>query len=190
MTASPLTDIKARQVICPTTGKSVTRVSGVSSPVRKNISLNPSGKSLLQLRPSRPKEGRWPSSRTLGGMRWTRMARLTSAHTSRTAKSCGPDAPTLASSWRQCFRIALAMVTTSPITGESTKETVKTIRAGNAGCFGEARGDYARVLSIFAREASVTGLDESIPILRDPLAGDVLLSGIGTRPSPDGVRGG
>jgi hypothetical protein len=28
-------------------------------------------------------------------------------------------------------------VTRSPITGESTKETVKTIRAGNAGMFGE-----------------------------------------------------
>ena len=29
-------------------------------------------------------------------MRWTRMARKTNALTSRTAKSCGPDAPTLA----------------------------------------------------------------------------------------------
>src|ERR1700684_1178252 len=33
------------------------------------------------------------------GMRWTRAALLTRALTSRTAKSCGPDAPTLASSW-------------------------------------------------------------------------------------------
>ncbi len=51
---------------------------GLSSPVCKNIPLNPSGKSILQLRPSRPNEGRWPSSRTLGGMRWTRQFRKTS----------------------------------------------------------------------------------------------------------------
>src|SRR6204780_5502278 len=35
------------------------------------------------------------------GMRWTWVALLTRALTSRTAKSCGPDAPTLASSWRK-----------------------------------------------------------------------------------------
>ena len=34
------------------------------------------------------------------GMRWTRAALLTRALFLRTAKSCGPDAPTLASSWR------------------------------------------------------------------------------------------
>jgi len=39
--------------------------------------LVPTGKSLLELRPSRPREGRWPSSRTLGGMRWTRQVRKT-----------------------------------------------------------------------------------------------------------------
>jgi len=36
--------------------------------------------------------------------------------------------------------------------------------------------------------ASVTGLDESIPFLRYPLAGDLLLYGIGARPSPYGVH--
>src|SRR5579863_10591719 len=36
--------------------------------------------------------------------------------------------------------------------------------------------------------ASVTGLDESIPFFRHPLAGDLLLYGIGARPSPDGVH--
>jgi hypothetical protein len=35
------------------------------------------------------------------------------------------------------LRITLVTVTERPITGESTKETVKTIRAGNAGMFGE-----------------------------------------------------
>ena len=70
-------------------------------------------------RPSRPTEGRWPSSQTRGGMRWTRAALLTRApdsafartsvdgyqvrrrlwrRRSRTEKSCGPDASTLASS--------------------------------------------------------------------------------------------
>jgi len=42
----------------------------------------------------------------------------------------------------------------SPVTGKSAKETVKTIRAGNAGCFRCDRGDYARVLFHFAREAA------------------------------------
>jgi len=53
----------------------------------------------------------------------------------RTAKSCGPDLSTLRSSERQCLRIALATVTKSPIAGESTKETVKTNRAGKVGSF-------------------------------------------------------
>jgi hypothetical protein len=49
----------------------------------------------------------------------------------RTAKSCGPDAPTLASSWwRQLRRRGWQ---TSPVTRESTKETVKTIARGMPG---------------------------------------------------------
>ena len=40
-------------------------------------------------------EGRWPSSRTCGEMRWTRRARRR-ACVKRTAKSCGPDAAVLA----------------------------------------------------------------------------------------------
>jgi hypothetical protein len=43
---------------------------------------------------------------------------------SRTAKSCGPDAPTLASSLRYD---PLTTVAKKPVTGESAKETVKTI---------------------------------------------------------------
>ncbi len=62
----------------------------------------------------------------------------------RTAKSCGPDAPTLASSSRMLCRPYRASDTTqvrkrrwqkSPVTGESTKEPVKTIACGNAGRF-------------------------------------------------------
>ncbi len=62
----------------------------------------------------------------------------------RTAKSCGPDAPTLASRLRMLCRPYRASDTTSvrkrrwqesPVTEESTKETVKTIACGNAGQF-------------------------------------------------------
>jgi hypothetical protein len=59
----------------------------------------------------------------------------------RTAKSCGPDAPTLASSSRSCvgptgLRQNISAGDggkKSPVTGESTKETVKTIACGDAG---------------------------------------------------------
>ena len=53
----------------------------------------------------------------------------------RTAKSCGPDAPTLASSLRKLFRRRRWQE--SPVTGESTKETVKTIAQGRPGISGE-----------------------------------------------------
>ena len=62
----------------------------------------------------------------------------------RTAKSCGPDAPTLASSSRMLCRPQPGADKTSvrgrrwqesPVTEESTKETVKTIACGNAGRF-------------------------------------------------------
>src|SRR5205814_2899155 len=52
-------------------------------------------------------------------------------HVRRTAKSCGSDAPTLASSWRKYFRWRRWQ--TSPVTGKSTKETVKTIARGMPG---------------------------------------------------------
>jgi hypothetical protein len=63
----------------------------------------------------------------------------------RTAKSCGPDAPTLASSSRMASRPYRARTSLifrkrrwqkSPVTEESTKETVKTIACGNARCSG------------------------------------------------------
>src|SRR5438067_11187980 len=52
-------------------------------------------------------------------------------HVRRTAKSCGSDAPTLASSRRKYFRWRRWQ--TSPVTGKSTKETVKTIARGMPG---------------------------------------------------------
>src|ERR1700731_2229728 len=49
-----------------------------------------------------PQRGVSRTSQTRDRMRWTRAALLTRAPT-RTAKSCGRDAPTLASSWRKPF---------------------------------------------------------------------------------------
>src|SRR6266576_3652530 len=48
-----------------------------------------------------PQEGRFPIVTDVGsGMRWTRELRKTNASVTRTAKSCGSGAPTLALSWR------------------------------------------------------------------------------------------
>ena len=83
--------------------------------------------------------------------RWMagRVERLVSDHQAsgremlqRTAKSCGPDAPTLASSLAEVQppnRVGVRRISarrrwqTSPVTGESSKETVKTIACGNVG---------------------------------------------------------
>jgi hypothetical protein len=49
----------------------------------------------------------------------------------RTEKSCGPGAPTLESNRPR--QLGRRRWQTSPVTGESTKETVNTIACGNAG---------------------------------------------------------
>src|SRR4051794_37899059 len=62
---------------------------------------------LYNLALSRPdKRGVSRSSRTRDGMRWTRRHRKTNDAGLRTAKSCGPDAPTLASSLAETIREA------------------------------------------------------------------------------------
>jgi hypothetical protein len=61
------------------------------------FALPPALDSELSAPPSRPSEGRWPSSRTLGWDAVDAVACVTNALL-RTTKSCGPDAPTLASS--------------------------------------------------------------------------------------------
>src|SRR5579872_2552375 len=86
-------------------------------------------------------------------MRWT-LWRARRARMKRTVKSCGPDAPTLASSRPRCFRIAPATVATKPVTGESAKETVKTIARGRPGVSGVTVVDLLGVLFIFAPEAT------------------------------------
>src|SRR5258706_10000964 len=69
----------------------------------------------------------------------------------RTAKSCGSDAPGLASSLRE---EAQATVTTKPGHRGEREVSRKTIACGNAGRSWWTCGDYARVLFSFAREAA------------------------------------
>jgi len=61
--------------------------------------------------PSHPKRGGSRSSRTCGGMRWTRIAAQDERRETRTAKSRGPDIPTLISS---LSRLLQAMVPIKP----------------------------------------------------------------------------
>src|SRR3984893_13701098 len=68
-------------------------------------------------------------------MRWTPMVLPTNGAKRRTAKACGPDPLTLASSRQKKFRRRRWQK--SPVTGESTKETVKTIAQGRPGYSGE-----------------------------------------------------
>jgi len=90
-----------------------------------------------------PEDGRIAIVTDVGcGMRWTRVARETNAllppslefrrtgaspgeafgvDGSRTAKPCGPDAPTLASSWRRCFASRRRRWQESPVAGESAE---------------------------------------------------------------------
>jgi len=78
----------------------------------------------------------------------------------RTAKSCGPDAPTLVSSWRKPFRRWRWQ--TSPVTGESTKETVKTIARGMPGDSGVTVVTNARVFYTTRAAAGASGARHSL----------------------------
>src|SRR5579863_6895177 len=69
----------------------------VSSHLQKNISALQNDKSSLYSLPSHLTKGRWPTSSTRGGMRWTLTAHRRTCPR-RTAKSCGPGASTPASS--------------------------------------------------------------------------------------------
>ena len=81
------------------TGKSPAQFGeGLSSRFCKNIPIFRTRKSPHKSRRPAPQEGRSRSSRTWSGMRWTQAALKTRALNLRTAKSCGPDTPTLVSS--------------------------------------------------------------------------------------------
>ncbi len=109
----------------------------VQSHVRKySASYSPQIKSISLPIPSHL-EGRCARHGRWGGMRWTRAVLLTRAWRPRTAKSCGPDAPTLASSSDNACALCLRWWQTSPVTKESAKETVKTIAQGRPDDSGE-----------------------------------------------------
>ena len=70
-----------------------------------------------------PQEGRIAIVTDVGrGMRWPRFRAAYERASSRTAKSCGSDAPMLASNRRRLLLQSWPVtVTTKPVTGESTK---------------------------------------------------------------------
>jgi hypothetical protein len=73
----------------------------LSSPFQKNISLFQKPKSVVMFAPSRPhKRGGSRSSRTLRRDAVDALATQDERRLKRTAKACGPGAPTLALSWR------------------------------------------------------------------------------------------
>src|SRR5256714_15602619 len=84
--------------------------------------------------PSRPTEGRLAIVTNAGRDAVDADGAADEQHVRRTAKSCGSDAPTLASSWQvvTCWR----QWQESPVSGESAKETVKTIARGMPDVFG------------------------------------------------------
>jgi hypothetical protein len=109
----------------------------VSSPEIKNIPLLPPGKSALGLPPSRAhKRGASRSSRTLGagcgGRGSVRRAQMRAGRMMlmRTAKSCGSDAPMLASSLRE---VAQATVSNKPGHRGEREVSRKTIAQGRPG---------------------------------------------------------
>ena len=93
----------------------------------KNIPLNPSGKSALPTRPSHPTRG---ALRNVTNARWDAVdaaACKTNVSLLRTAKSCGPGAPVLALSFARS-KLLRDDGGNKPVTGESSKETVKPSR--------------------------------------------------------------
>jgi hypothetical protein len=86
------------------------------------------------------------------GMRWTRAVSATNDVDPRTAKSRGPDAPTLASSFAKQF--VRRRWQESPVTGESAEETVKTIAQGRPDETGEPVVTTLVCFLSFAREAA------------------------------------
>ena len=105
--------------------------AAVNAPFRKNISVLQKRKSpYIRIRPVPPR-GVSRSSRTRGGMRWTRRALLTKALEAdgEVVWSWRPDAGVKS----RGIIPARRRWQKSPITGESTKETVKTIARGMPG---------------------------------------------------------
>jgi hypothetical protein len=104
----------------------------LSSPLAKNISLRRLVETALLIPPSYPTEGRLEIVTDAGQDAVDADGAARRAHLTRTEKSCGPDAPTLASSSREASFSGMR-VARKPVTRESAKETVKTIARGMPG---------------------------------------------------------
>src|SRR6266446_8156839 len=113
----------------------------------------------------------------------------------RTAKSCGPDAPT------QVLRMASRpyRVRTSQISaddggkrarspGRARHKLLKPLRAGMPGVSGVLVVTRVLFTNTKCTRGFCNGPRRVNPFLRHPLAGHLLLSGIGAGPSPDGVH--
>jgi hypothetical protein len=115
----------------------------LSSPSRKNILLKASGKSRVELRPSRPRRGTLAIVTNVGRDAVDACGAADECTGKRTAKSCGPDIPTLISgaTRERCHPRRQQ----SPVSGASTKEAVKTIAQGRPERSGEpvATNSYA-----------------------------------------------
>jgi hypothetical protein len=96
-------------------------------------------------------EGRFAVVTNVGAGCGGRFGVARRAALTRTAKPCGPDAPTLASSLRMMIRRRRWQK--SPVTGESAEETVKTIARGKPDVTGEPVAT-TRVLSTIAHGAA------------------------------------
>src|SRR5258705_10684903 len=150
-------------VICPS-GSLLTGVSSCFSDFPKNISVFTHPKSILELFPSRPTEGRFAIVTNVGhGMRWTRQRFARDGIAGRVGERPVSDQQRADEGccsvrrsrvvltprrWRQVLRRLVRLNRAgqnlqsarrrwqkSPIAGESTKETVKTIACGNVGGF-------------------------------------------------------
>src|SRR6478735_11426106 len=85
----------------------------------------------------------------------------------RTAKSCGPDAPTLASSLREPGSRGRRWQK-SPVAGESTKETVKTIARGMPGVSGVTVVTNARAFYTTRAAADASSVRHSLrPLIEE-----------------------
>jgi hypothetical protein len=107
----------------------------------------------ISRRPVLTKRGASRSSRTLGAGCGGRDGDARRAAPARTAKSCGPDAPTLASSFRGVIP-AQATVARKPGHRGEHEVTVKTIAQGRPGISGGPVVTTLVCLFDFAREAA------------------------------------
>jgi hypothetical protein len=128
--------------------KQINLICPVQSHLKK-FSASPPTQIKSILLPSRPTEGRIAIVTDAGWDAVDAGGASDEGACLRTAKSCGPDAPTLASSWRR--RLRRRRWQESPVTGESTKETVKTIARGMPGDSGVTVVTNSRVFLLHAR---------------------------------------